>query len=142
MVRRPWFGWAVPAGALILTVGLGLLVGEITPFGSGADRGLFAVGAGTAALVALALFVDLGLVLGTLFDRQGDTPANRLMARIFLRTNAALFALAEGSSLYAVAARRSSTLLVFCLGVPMILQLCLLVEVAYQRIGVAAVREG
>jgi hypothetical protein len=128
--------------AVALTLALGLGIGALSSFGKGADRDLYLAGAGTAALVALALFVDLALVLGALFDRQGDTPANRLTAQIFLRTNAALFVLAEGTSLYALGARRSSTLLVFCLGVPMVLQLVLLVELAYQRIGLARVREG
>jgi hypothetical protein len=132
----------VPVFAWCLAPVLGFLVGHCSDFGADADPRLFEVGGGTAALVALAVFVELAVVLGALIAQQGRSEANYLLTRSVVRANAGLFLIAEGSALYAVATQRSSTLLVFLLGVPMLAQLFLLIECAYHRVGASRIRGG
>lgn len=137
-----WKGWVVPILAWAIAPLLGAIVGHYSDFGATANPRLFEVGAGTAALISLAVFVELAVVLGALIAEQGMSSANYLLTRSVVRTSAGLFLIAECAALYAVADQQSSTFLIFLLGVPMLLQLFLLVECAYHRVGASRIRKG
>lgn len=132
----------MPVAAWLVAPLLGLLVGHWSDFGTCAADELYAVGAGTAAVIGVAVFVELAVVMGSLIAEQGNTSANELLTRAVVRTNAGLFVISEGFALYAIGAKESSTLLVFLVVVPMGLQLLLFVECAYHRIGSSRIRSG
>lgn len=96
----------------------------------------------TEPLIGLAVFVELVLVIGPLFSNQGPTETNRQLARAVVRTNAGLMLVAQGAALYAIGSGSSSVFLLFSAVTPMVLQILLIIDCAYQRVGINRVREG
>jgi hypothetical protein len=90
----------------------------------------------------LALFVEIVVVMTPVIAKQGATPANTATMRFLIRTNAGLLALSEGAALYAVGARASSTFLVVSVVLPWLLQVVLLADTAYTRVGLNRIRGG
>lgn len=140
--RHPLRAWILPiilwaAGPIV-----GVVVGHFSSFGDHAHDKFFEVCALIGPLFGLALFVELAVVLGQLVRAEGATPANRDLGRSVLRANAGLICVSEGLALYAVAAGRASTFLVVAIAVPMLIQILLLVDCGYQRIGIGRIRGG
>lgn len=134
--------WAIPLVAWAVAPLLGLLADCWSDFGATVDEQLYVVGASTAAVISVAVFIELAVVLGALIKDQGNTSGNILLTRAVVRTNAGLFVLSEGAALYAIGSQTSSSLLVCLMLVPMLLQLFLFVECAYHRVGVSRIRQG
>ncbi len=121
---------------------LGYLTSLFSDFGGSAEVRMFEICALIEPLFGLAVFVELVLVLGPLVAKQGPTKANRSFARAVLRTNGGLLVISEGLALYAVAARCTSTMLVVAVVVPMLMQIYLLTDCAYNRVGIHRIRTG
>lgn len=135
-------GWAFPLAIWSIGPIAGYAVGCLADFGQEAQGGLFEVCALIEPLFGLAVFVELILVLGPLVSNQGFTAANQGLARAVLRANGGLMFLSEGLALYAVAADRASTFLVIAVTIPMVIQLYLLIDCAYNRVGIHRIRPG
>jgi hypothetical protein len=134
--------WMLPVGLWAVGPLVGFLASLVWCFGASANEEFFETCALIAPLFGLALFVELALVLGQLVKDQGPTAANRGLARSVLRANAGLICVSEGLALYAVATGRASTFLVVSVVVPMLIQVQLLVDCGYQRIGIGRIRGG
>jgi hypothetical protein len=93
-------------------------------------------------IIGLAVFVDLVLVLGHVVNHQGLTAANEYLVRAVVRGNAGLFFVSQAASLYAIGSDSSSVFLLFSATVPMVIQIFLLVDCAYQRVGISRIRGG
>jgi hypothetical protein len=113
-----------------------------TSFGSGVTPEFFATIASVGPVFGLALFVEIAVVMGRVVSEQGPTRANRALARVLIRTNLGLTAISEGVSLYATGSDRQSTLLVVGAILPLVIQLVLLAETAYLRLGISRVPRG
>lgn len=134
--------WILPISLWSVGPIIGLLVAHFSQFGASADDQVFEICALIEPLFGLAVFVELVLVLGRVVEAQGATNANRHMAHAVLRTNAGLLCISEGLALYAVAARCTSTLLIIAVLLPMLTQLYLLVDCAYNRVGLSWIQKG
>lgn len=121
---------------------LGWLISLFTDFGSEVKIGLFEVCALIQPLFGLAVFVELILVLGQLVSTEGATKANRKTTRAVVRANAGLLVISEGLAMYAVGADRVSTVLVVAVVVPMLIQVFLLMDCAYLRVGINRIQRG
>lgn len=137
-----WKPWLIAVVFWSLGPALGWLVGCLTTFGSKADVRMFEAIGAAGPLVGLAVFVELVVVMGQLVSTQGATPANRALARSVIRANAGLLVTSEGLALYAIGAQTSSTFLVIAVLVPLLLQVYLLIDTAYQRVGASRIRGG
>jgi hypothetical protein len=113
-------------------------VGEVVYPGLGGTSDEFFVTCGhVAPLFALALFVEIAVVMARVIHAQGATPANKATVRTLVRINVAMLVLSEAASLFAVGARTSSSFLVICSVLPWLAQLALLVDITYHRIGMS-----
>ncbi|HEX3737500.1 MAG TPA: hypothetical protein VHV53_08140 [Solirubrobacterales bacterium] len=134
--------WFLPIALWILGPVVGVVVAQFSDFGHGVRERFFEVCALIQPLFALALFVELVVVLGHVVGKQGATAANRDLARSVLRTNAGLLCVSEGLALFAIAADRASTFLVIAIVIPMFIQVLLLVDCGYHRIGIGRIQRG
>jgi hypothetical protein len=137
-----WKAWAVPGAFWVLGPILGLALrghGDLAPH---EGSSFFEVCALIEPVIGLAVFVELVVVLGQLAISQGATSANRSLTRAVVRTNAGLMMLSEGCALYALAVETTSVFLLCAVVVPMILQLFLLIDCAYHRVGINRIRGG
>jgi hypothetical protein len=108
----------------------------------------FSTCAQVAPILALALFVDLVLVLGpVLTERTQNAPPRQAPPehqafRALVRANVGMLVISEASALYAVGARASTTFLTICAVLPWCAQLLLLVSTTYYRGGVHRIGKG
>jgi hypothetical protein len=80
--------------------------------------------------------------MGSAVEIQGMTEANRRTIQALVRANAGLLVISEGSALLATACRAQSTFLVAMVVVPWLIQLYLLVDTAYLKLGVSRISPG
>jgi hypothetical protein len=93
----------------------------------------------------LAVFVEITIVMGRALAQKKSRKkqaTTRALARTVVRTNAGLLLVSEGAALYAVGANVSSTFLLTSVLGPWLLQIYLLVDTAYHRIGVSKLGRG
>ncbi len=86
-------------------------------------------------VIGLALFVEIVVVMTPAIARPDRGAAKTAAVQLLVRTNAGLLVISEGAALYAVGAKASNGFLVVCVLLPWLLQLVLLVDTAYHRIG-------
>jgi hypothetical protein len=140
--RTRWGSWGLPALAWSLGPLAGVSIGLICDFGANVDMRFFEILAQIGPVVGLAVFVEVVIVFNQLVAEDGATAANKATVRTIIRTNAGLLVLAEGLALFSVAAQTTSTFLLVAVVVPLLLQLLLLVDGAYLRIGIHRIRNG
>ena len=134
--------WDVVLGACLLVVVAAVIAQVATDSLNGTSDEFFAVCAQVAPVFALAIFVEIAVVMTPVFQEQGTTPANRALMRTLVRANVGLFLLSEGAALYAVGSGTASTFLVVCSVAPWALQMALMADTAYTRAGLSRIRKG
>jgi len=126
------------------TVGplLGLVFSCLTHLAPHKESTFFEVCALIEPVIGLAVFVELVVVLGQVVSTQGPTVGNQSLAQAVVRSNAGLLVVSLSASMYALATETSSAFLLFAAVVPMVMQLFLLIDCAYQRVGISRIRGG
>lgn len=137
-----WKTWVVPGAFWSAGPVLGLLFACRADWAPAEHSSFFEVCGLIEPLIGLAVFVELVLVLGQLVSVQGATDANQRLARAVVRTNAGLILVSQAAALYAIGSDSSTVFLLFSAIVPMVLQVFLLVDCAYQRVGINRIRGG
>jgi hypothetical protein len=137
-----WKAWAIPLAFWALGPLLGLAFHCQTSLAPHKESSFFEVCALIEPVIGLAVFVELVVVLGQVVSAQGATPANQELARAVVRSNAGLLIGSGSAALYAIATESSSVFLLFATVVPMIVQVFLMVDCAYQRVGISRIRGG
>jgi hypothetical protein len=131
----PVRGWVVVLASMAGIAIVGLVAEVISTSWRPPAPALFVCCAGVAPLFGLGLFVELAVVMGHLIKSGGPTDANRATAQALVRMNSAMLVLSEGSSLYAVGTGRRTAFLVTCGIAPWLVQLLLLVDCTYLKVG-------
>src|SRR5208282_6115034 len=125
LLSTPWRLVAFVTAAVICIGGLAELVAG--PLHTVSQD--FFVTCGTAGpLLALALFVEISVVMAPVVQAQGLTHANEMTIRVLVRINSVMFVMAEAAALYAVGAHTSSAFLIACCVFPWLVQLLLLAQ--------------
>lgn len=110
------------------------------------DADFFATCAAVAPLIGLGLFIEIVLVMAPIVadPRANNREHNvdRALARTVVRLNAAMILLSVSSALYALGGHRHTAFLVVLSTAPWIVQLFLLMDTAYIRIGVNRIGRG
>lgn len=134
--------WNLVIGLVAVVMCLGGLL-ELTMGPGGPISQDFFLTCGTAGpLIALALFVDIAVVMAPVIQSQGLTHANEMTVRALVRINTAMFVTAEAAALYAVGTETSSLFLVVSCVLPWLVQLLLLAQTIYYKTGVSRVGPG
>jgi hypothetical protein len=134
--------WLIPAVACSVAPLAGALLELIADVFDTTEQVFFATCAQIAPVFALALFVEIALVMTAVFREQGATDANTRTLKTLVRSNIALLGVSEGAALYATGAKASSSFLVACVVVPWGLQALLLIDTSYSRVGGSRIRSG
>jgi hypothetical protein len=137
-----WRAWAVPAAFWAAGPLLGLIFSCKNEWAPHDQTSFFEVCGLVEPIIGLAVFVELVLVLGQVVNHQGPTLANQQLVRAIVRANAGLFFVSQGAALYAIGSESTSPFLLFSATVPIAIQIYLLVDCAYQRVGISRIRGG
>jgi len=137
-----WKAWAIPVALWSLGPLLGVVFGCREEWAPHDHTSFFEVCGLVEPIIGLAVFVDLVLVLGPVVNHQGPTNANESLVRAVVRGNAGLFFVSQAAALYAIGSDSSSVFLLFSATTPMVIQIFLLVDCAYQRVGISRIRRG
>lgn len=137
-----WKPWAVSGAFWSAGPLLGLLFGCRGSWAPHSHTSFFEVCGLVEPIIGLAVFVELVVVLGQVVDKQGPTVANQQLVRSVVRANAGLFFVSQAAAFYAIGSDSSSVFLLFSATVPMAIQIFLLVDCAYQRVGISRIRSG
>jgi hypothetical protein len=106
------------------------------------DPDFFSACAVISPLIGLGLFIEIVLVMTPVIAEQGAGPVNEAMVRTVVRLNATMLLVAESSALYALGSHRSTAFLVVLSTAPWIVQLLVLIDTAYNRIGINRIGRG
>lgn len=131
MNAKSWGLVVVVSGVLFAVAG----VAEFA-FGclDGATEAFYAACAQIAPIFALALFVEVAVVMAPAVDDDSDGAA-KATVRSLVRLNVAMLVIAETAALYAVASGSNSAFLTVCSVSPWIVQIVLFVDALYNRVG-------
>ena len=131
MAGRKGFSSLLLVGAVLGVAALGRLVFDWHDV----EPSFFSTCAQIAPVLAVAFFVEVAVVMTPLLSNTDDAAA-KAMTKFLVRSNAAMLVVSEASSLYATATKTSSTFLVLGSVLPWLLQLLMIVDTSYYRIGV------
>lgn len=106
------------------------------------DPDFYATCATIAPLIGLALFVEIVLVMTPVIADQGADPVNVAMVRTVVRLNSVMLLLSVSSALYALGAHKHTAFLVVLSTAPWLVQLFLLIDTAYNRVGINRIGRG
>lgn len=101
----------------------------------------FKAAAPLTAVLGLAVFVELALVLEPYDPNKTMEKAFEALVRTVIGGNGLLIVVSSSAALYAIGSGRSTTFLLGCVVLPWILQLSVLVDAAYYRIGLHRLRK-
>ena len=120
----------------------------------GADPAFFATCAQVGPVFGLAVFLEIAVVMAPLMrastssapkppETGGKTSAvtseQRAVVALLVRANVGLLLISQGAALYATAAKENSGFLLLCTVLPWLLQLVLIVDAAYYRVGLSVI---
>jgi hypothetical protein len=134
--------WALSVGICLIGPAAGLIAGLVTHAGRDVDVKFFELCSQIAPILAVALFIEIALVMGSVIERQGLTEANIGTGLVLVRSNTGLFMVSEGLALFAVACSKRTTFLEVAVVVPMIIQLYLFLDTTLLKLGIREVRGG
>lgn len=135
-------GWFLVAAIVGIIVVAGVVAEPISDGWRRPDADFYVTCATIAPLFGLALFVEIALVMTPVIADQGLSSVNVAMVRTLVRLNAAMLVLSESSALYAVGGHRRTAFLVVLSTAPWLVQLVLLIDTAYNRIGINWIGRG
>lgn len=122
------------------------IAGGISDHWRSPDADFFAACAAIAPLFGLGLFIEIVLVMAPLVAdpkvSKREQGVDKALARTTVRLNAAMLVLSVASALYALGSHRHTAFLVVLSTAPWIVQLLLLMDTAYVRIGVNRIGRG
>ena len=124
----------------------GWIAGEISDHWRTPDADFFAACAAIAPLIGLGLFIEITLVMAPLVAEpklsEREHGVDKALARTAVRLNATMLVLSVSSALYALGSHRHTAFLVVVSTAPWLVQLFLLMDTAYVRIGVNRIGRG
>lgn len=133
-----WLPLVVWSVVLLIASVVDLATNEL----DGADQSFFSTAAQIGPVIGLGVFVEIAVVMAPVMktppeppERSGPTLAERTAVALLVRLNVGLLLISEGAALYATGARQSSGFLVLCTVLPWLVQLALVVDAAYHRVG-------
>lgn len=135
--RAKFRSWLVFGTACLFVLGLGGITAIAYPDLGHASDEFFVTCGHIAPLFGLALFVEIVVVMTDVVYTEGATLENKATVQVLVRTNIAMLVISETAALYAVGAKTSSAFLVVCSVLPWLVQLLLLADTAYNRIGLS-----
>jgi hypothetical protein len=135
-----WKSWLLTVVICLAVPAVGWIIEQFAGGLRHTNAAFFSTAGAVGPIIGLALFVEIVVVMAPEVAKPGGQAVKAGAVRMMVRTNAALLVLSEGAALYAAGANTSSAFLVVCVVLPWFLQLALLVDTAYHRMGLERIR--
>jgi len=119
-----------------------VLASVVTNAGHRVENEFFSAAASFGPVFGLAIFIELALLMRGVMEEQGQTAANTRTVQSVVRANVGLMVATEAAALIALACDTASTFLVGAVLVPPMIQLYLLVDITYLKVGVTRISPG
>ena len=135
-----WKSRLLTLATCVFVLAVGGVTESVAPCLRHISLAFYSTAGAVAPLIGLGLFVEIVLVMRPAIASEGATEVKMAGARTLVRTNALLLILSEAAALYAIGAKASNGFLMVCVVLPWVLQILLLIDTAYHRLGINRIR--